>query len=955
MKLITKEISLKDINFPEWANEALKKYGVEKESAFLVRKGLVSDDVKFAEGERASIDYITTKSIDRDGEIVLPQGAILDDYRKQPIVLWAHNYSAMPLGKNLWIKADEKGLIAKTQYASKEANPFADQVWNFRKEGFPIAKSIGFVPLSWIDQDEYDGVDFKAMGLDKKVAMKSKRIYDKYLLLEYSDCPVQSNPDAIEIAIAKGILNKDHSNKNIADISLEILKEIELEKIEISKELDLENIEIKDETVTKPETTANYHRIPVIPKEQFVQTSFRTIDITTGIKAIIGKLKSDPSGSTKVHTYLFDVNKFSMSEAEAWVEAHKKDVLEENIEEKELEEAEEKAKKPCKKEMCDGEECQEFDSCTESMKKVKEASEDEDPMPCEDGGECPGTNCPQHKACAKPEKKSSKWLENISVKIDVDLDIDLDKIISEEIEIFKSSIIEEKQPVIDNDQDRIIKLFNSCNIKNINKEEISQQVKDEFDITKVKVEPYGFEYKIFCKYLGCKIKDIFPTSFFIPSAMQGNYLSAFKNVFSSHTLLEQRNFTQSGNEVPLRFSVVALKSNISEEFLTEGTQFFKSKEGPRFISQIYPSWGGTVIDLYTDKSGIEFNKSLVKDAVTWVEENNLLKGEKFSISGEFLEKTGVDWEDIIFPTTKDENTIKSNIERLSKTSGSRGIMFIGPPGTGKTRTGRVLMEKADTTFIWASSKDFKYGATSALSVGFEMARKLAPSVFFLEDIDSWLNGYAVDLLKTEMDGIRDNKGVLTVLTSNFPEQVPDALIDRPGRFHHIVNFSLPNIDNRMKMLNKWIPEVNEDELKSFAEMTEGFSGAHMKELVDFAKIISEDENITLGEALIESLKQMKEQRNLINNIKNDKKTKDIDLKIETKSIEEKEINLEAIEQKEVKSALDESLEIDITPEQLGDLIKDAILNVTKETKKNNEIDLSQITMDALKKAKGEIF
>lgn len=909
----------------------------------LVTKGVESYQQEFSEGERASIDIITAAVRDRDGEMVLPQGIDLTDYRKNPVVIWGHKHSdGLPIGKNIWIKYDKvkNALIAKTQYAD---HTFANEVYEYRKN-FPLGISIGFIPKEWIDKDEFDDVTLKSIGLTKKDVAGVNRIFTKCSLLEYSIVNIPSVADATMLAINKGLMSKEEAIENNFPI-----KEINLESIqsgELTKELDLENIEIKDETVTKPETTENYHRIPVIPKDKFVQDSFRTIDITSGIKAIIGKLKSDPSGSTKVHTYLFDVNKFSMSEAEAWVEAHKKDVLEENIEEKELEDDEGKAKKPCKKEMCDGEDCQEFDSCTESMKKVKEASEDEDPMPCEDGGECPGTNCPQHKACSKPEKKElDKSVE----------DIDLDKIISEEIEIFKSSIIEEKKPIIDNDQDRIIKLFNSCNIKNINKEEISQQVKDEFDITKVKVEPYGFEYKIFCKYLGCKIKDIFPTSFFIPSAMQGNYLSAFKNVFSSHTLLEQRNFTQSGNEVPLRFSVVALKSNISEEFLTEGTQFFKSKDGSRFISQIYPSWGGTVIDLYTDKSGIEFNKSLVKDAVTWVEENNLLKGEKFSISGEFLEKTGVDWEDIIFPTTKDENTIKSNIERLSKTSGSRGIMFIGPPGTGKTRTGRVLMEKADTTFIWASSKDFKYGATSALSVGFEMARKLAPSVFFLEDIDSWLNGYAVDLLKTEMDGIRDNKGVLTVLTSNFPEQVPDALIDRPGRFHHIVNFTLPNIDNRMKMLNKWIPEVNEDELKSFAEMTEGFSGAHMKELVDFAKIISEDENITLGEALIESLKQMKEQRNLINNIKNDKKTKDIGLKIETKSIKEKEINLEDIEQKEVKSALDESLEIDITPEQLGDLIKDAILNVTKETKKNNEIDLSQITMDALKKAKGEIF
>jgi len=75
-----------------------------------------------------------------------------------------------------------------------------------------------------------------------------------------------------------------------------------------------------------PETTEKYHHIPVKSKELFVETSFKTIDISKdqGIKAVIGKLKSDPDGSTHVQQYLFDVDKWSMSEAEKWVSDHKK-------------------------------------------------------------------------------------------------------------------------------------------------------------------------------------------------------------------------------------------------------------------------------------------------------------------------------------------------------------------------------------------------------------------------------------------------------------------------------------------------------------------------------------------------------------------------------------------------------------------------------------------------------
>lgn len=75
-----------------------------------------------------------------------------------------------------------------------------------------------------------------------------------------------------------------------------------------------------------PETTEEYHHIPVKSKELFIETSYRTINISKdeGIKAVIGKLKSDPDGSTHVQKYLFDVDKWSMAEAEKWVEDHKK-------------------------------------------------------------------------------------------------------------------------------------------------------------------------------------------------------------------------------------------------------------------------------------------------------------------------------------------------------------------------------------------------------------------------------------------------------------------------------------------------------------------------------------------------------------------------------------------------------------------------------------------------------
>jgi len=212
---------------------------------------------------------------------------------------------------------------------------------------------------------------------------------------------------------------------------------------------------------------------------------------------------------------------------------------------------------------------------------------------------------------------------------------------------------------------------------------------------------------------------------------------------------------------------------------------------------------------------------------------------------------------------------------------SRGLMFVGKPGTGKTKTGKVLMNTLkDTTFIWISSRDFhKVGSNTALRLGFDLARKLSPSLLFMEDIDTWLKGGSIDLLKTEMDGLKENKGMITILTSNTPKEFPDALLDRPGRFHDVLEFSLPSKDIRKKMIEKWVKEeIEKDLMESILKETEGYSGAHIKELVDFAKMIKSDDGLDTGDSLLKSLEKLKRQKDLISRIKDSDSEKIDDLK-----------------------------------------------------------------------------
>lgn len=135
--------------------------------------------------ETGEFDVIaSTADVDRDRETIDPKGWELKNFRKNPVILWAHNYSALPIGVAEKIEQTDKGLIIKGRFASEEANPFAQQVKRLYEEGIQKAVSVGFIPL---ERDEAD----------------SSKI-TKAELLELSFVPVPANPNALALAVEKG-------------------------------------------------------------------------------------------------------------------------------------------------------------------------------------------------------------------------------------------------------------------------------------------------------------------------------------------------------------------------------------------------------------------------------------------------------------------------------------------------------------------------------------------------------------------------------------------------------------------------------------------------------------------------------------------------------------------------------------------------------------------------------
>ena len=201
-----------------------------------------------------------------------------------------------------------------------------------------------------------------------------------------------------------------------------------------------------------------------------------------------------------------------------------------------------------------------------------------------------------------------------------------------------------------------------------------------------------------------------------------------------------------------------------------------------------------------------FCSNLFKDFEVYQREHGLLKNSKFNAFFQELELKGRTFQDLILADEKkkllDDNifAILRNSETLLQrgVETNRGIMLAGPPGVGKSLTIDAIIADGNCTILFA---DFIM-LHKAMDMIFQVARKYAPTILIMEDIDalgitgqrgSRGDGAGLSSLLNHMDGIKSNNGVITVATSNH--QIPDwALIARPGRFDVRIDYAYPDHD-----------------------------------------------------------------------------------------------------------------------------------------------------------------
>ena len=186
----------------------------------------------------------------------------------------------------------------------------------------------------------------------------------------------------------------------------------------------------------------------------------------------------------------------------------------------------------------------------------------------------------------------------------------------------------------------------------------------------------------------------------------------------------------------------------------------------------------------------------------------------------------------------------------------RGVLLCGNPGTGKTLIAKAIAGEANVPFISMSGSEFiemfaGLGASRVRKL-FEKARKIAPCIVFIDEIDAIgsrrtsssgsesENNQTLNQLLVEMDGFDTEEAIIVLAATNRPEMLDKALL-RPGRFDRQITIGLPDLNGREAILNIHAKDKKIDEsvnLRSIAEDTAGFTGAELANILNESAIIA---------------------------------------------------------------------------------------------------------------------
>ena len=293
------------------------------------------------------------------------------------------------------------------------------------------------------------------------------------------------------------------------------------------------------------------------------------------------------------------------------------------------------------------------------------------------------------------------------------------------------------------------------------------------------------------------------------------------------------------------------KMALSQGFRTYVAWYEVEWRGRIVEAVIAPEWGDAaqVVVIGDDPAHV---RRFVEAACAYAERP---AGRCLQYSDEWASSTSMDgeigkvtWDDIVFP----ESLMKAVREAVEGFYGARdafealgfpwrrGILLIGPPGTGKTMVCKAAAAALpDLPFLYVRDLKERRQSDSIRDV-FERARKLSPCILAFEDLDGFVKESNRSVFLNELDGFRNNEGILIIASSNHPERVDEALLKRPSRFDRVFHVCLPKLPERQEICRRILarPQLRERFCPDFddralteqaARLSNGMTPAYLKE------------------------------------------------------------------------------------------------------------------------------